>query len=125
SDGQVESVTTFEVEEGVVRARHRVIPPGAEPYQLEVQFVRTLDGRTLQWGLRNPSAGVILKTARLVDENTLQGTSEPIGIPHAPPPGAFTLKRRNGDRSPAPGAIDEATERALSQAAERGRARDA
>src|SRR5262245_26810777 len=88
--GHVDSVTTFEVRDGVVRARHRVTPPGAEPFQLEVQFIQALDGQTLQWGLRNPSMGVILKTARLVDENTIEGTSEPVGIPHAPPSSAFT-----------------------------------
>lgn len=127
SDGQVASVTTFEVRDGVVRARHRVTPAGVEPFQLEVSFIRALDGQTLQWGLRNPSMGVILQTAKLVDENTLQGTSEPVGIPHAPPPSTFTLKRSVGDRKPAPDKpdkIDEATLRALSQESERSRKRD-
>jgi predicted methyltransferase len=124
SGGLVGSVTTFEVRGGVVRARHRVTPSGGEPFQLEVQFIRVLDGQTLQWGLRNPSMGVVLQTAKLVDENTLQGTSEPVGIPHAPPPSTFTLKRRVGDKKPAPKSIDEAAVRALSQASDRGRKRD-
>jgi len=121
SDGGVGGITTFEIVDGVVRARHRATPAGVEPFQLEVQFIRVLDGQTLQWGLRNPSMGVILHTAKLVDENTLQGTSEPVGIPQSPPPGAFTLKRRVGDRKPAPENIDEA---ALSQNSDRARKRD-
>jgi predicted methyltransferase len=124
SDGHVGSVTTFEVRDGVVRARHRVTPSGAEPFHLEVQFIRALDGQTLQWGLRNPSMGVILQTAMLVDENTLQGTSEPVGIPHAPPSHTFTLKRRIGDRKPAPNIVDEATVSDLSQESNRSRKRD-
>jgi predicted methyltransferase len=124
TDGDaVDSVTTFEIVDGAVRARYRATPPGGEPFQLEVQFVHALDGRTLQWGLRNPSVGVILKTAKLVDESTLEGTSEPVGIPQAPPPSAFKLKRRQGERRPATIPINEAEE--LSRAMERGRARDA
>lgn len=119
----VDSITTFEIADGVVRARHRVTPTGAEPFQMEVQFIRVLDGQTLQWGLRNPSMGVILKTARLVDENTLHGTSEPVGIPHAPPPSTFTLMRRVGDRKPASN-NDDATVKSLSQDSERARKRD-
>ena len=124
SNDQVESVTTFEVRDGVVRARHRVIPPGGEPFQLEVQFIRVLDGQTLQWGLRNPSMGVILKTAKLVDANTLQGTSEPVGIPQAPPPSTFTLKRGASDKKPANNIDEAAAARALAQESERGRKRD-
>jgi ubiquinone/menaquinone biosynthesis C-methylase UbiE len=124
SDGAVGSVTTFEVRDGVAYARHQALPPGAQPFQLEVQFIRALDGRTLQWGLQNPSMGVILQTAMLVDENTLQGTSEPVGIPHAPPASTFTLKRRIGERRPAPDNIDEATVNALSQESNRARKRD-
>ncbi len=119
SDDQVNNVTTFEVRDGVVRARCRVTPPDGEPFQMEVQFIRVLDGQTLQWGLRNPSMGVILHTAKLVDENTLQGTSEPVGIPHGPPPGTFILKRRAGDQKPAPNNADSP------QDLERGRKRDA
>ncbi|HKQ76004.1 MAG TPA: methyltransferase domain-containing protein [Blastocatellia bacterium] len=125
SDGHVSGVTTFEVRDGVVRARHQATPYGVEPFQLEVQFIRALDGRTLQWGLRNPSMGVILQTAMLVDENTLQGTSEPVGIPHAPPSSSFTLTRRIGERKPAPNNADEATANALSQESNRARKRDA
>ena len=124
SDDRVVSVTTFEVRDGVVRARHRVTPSGAEPFQLEVQFIRVLDGQTLQWGLRNPSMGVILNTARLVDKNTIQGTSEPVGIPQAPPPGSFTLKRGVGDKKPSPTSLDEATVKALTQESERSHKRD-
>jgi predicted methyltransferase len=119
----VSAVTTFEIRDGVVSARYRVIPPGVEPFQLEVQFIRALDGQTLQWGLRNPSMGIILRTARLVDENTLQGNSEPVGIPHAPPPSTFTLKRRVGDKKSAP-YKDGATVKALSQEPDRARKRD-
>jgi predicted methyltransferase len=124
SDGQVSSTTTFEIMEGVVRARHRVTPAGVEPFQLEVQFIRVVDGQTLQWGLRNPSMGIILQTGRLVDENTLQGTSEPVGIPHAPPPSNFTLTRQVGNRKPAPNRTDEATGKASAQESERSRTRD-
>jgi predicted methyltransferase len=123
SDGPLSSVTTFEVRDSVVRARHRVTPSGVEPFQLEVQFIRVLDRQTLQWGLRNPSMGIILQTAKLVDANTLQGTSEPVGIPYAPPSSTFTLKRRVGDRKPAPN-IDEASAKALSQESDRSRKRD-
>src|SRR5262245_32843608 len=124
SDGQVSAVTTFEVRDGGVRARHRVTPPGVEPFQLEVQFILVLDGKTLQWGLRNPSMGVILKTGRLVDENTLQGTSEPVGIPNGPASSTFRLKRRVGDRTQARSNIDEVPVSALSQESERDRKRD-
>src|SRR5262245_17487209 len=124
SDGQVGAVTTFEVRDGVVRARHRVTPPGVEPFQLEVQFIRVLDGQTLQWGLRNPSMGVILKTARFVDENTLQGTSEPVGIPQAPPPSTFILKRIIGDKKPASDNNDEVPLGTPSQESDRDRQRD-
>ncbi|MGH9853033.1 MAG: class I SAM-dependent methyltransferase, partial [Blastocatellia bacterium] len=124
SGDMVDSVTTFEIVDGVVRARHRATPAGVEPFQLEVQFIRALDGQTLQWGLRNPSMGIILQTAGLTDENTLQGISEPVGIPQSPPPGAFTLKRRVGDRKPAPNSIDEVAVGASSQDSDRARKRD-
>ncbi len=124
SDGQVGAVTTFEVRDGVVRARHRVTPPGVEPFQLEVQFIRVLDGQTLQWGLRNPSMGVILKTARLVNENMLQGTSEPVGIPNAPASSTFSLKRRVGDKAQARDNLDDVPASVLSQESERDRKRD-
>lgn len=125
SNGRVDSVTTFEVRNGVVRGKFIATPPGAEPVQLEVQFIRPLDKLIIQWGLRNPSMGVILKTAKLVDENTLQGISEPVGIPHAPPPTSFTLKRSIGDRKTIPCDIDESAGRSLSQESERSRKRDA
>jgi predicted methyltransferase len=125
SGGQVSAVTTFEVRDGVVRARHRVTPPSVEPFQLEVQFIRVLDGQTLQWGLRNPSMGVILKTARLIDENTLQGTSEPVGIPQAPPTSTFTLNRRVEDKKLSPDSTVNVPLKVSSQDSERDRKRDA
>jgi predicted methyltransferase len=123
SDGQVGSVTTFEIRDGAVYARHRTTPAGAEPFQLEVQFIKVLDRQTLQWGLRNPSMGVILHTAKLIDENTLQGTSEPVGIPQAPPPSNFSLKRQVGSRKPAPN-VDKTTVGASSQESDYNRRRD-
>jgi uncharacterized protein len=90
-------LVTFEVKDGVVRAQCTVRPPSVEPFQMEVKFVRVLEGQTLQWGLRNGrGAGIILRTTKLVNENTLQGTAEPVGIPHAPPPRSVTYKRRSG-----------------------------
>jgi predicted methyltransferase len=120
SDSPADTVTTFEVRNGVIRARHRVTPPGgAEPFQLEVQFIRVIDGQTLQWGLRNPSMGVILKTARLVDKHTLRGTTEAFGIPYASPSNSsFSLKRRVSK------IIDELPVKASSQDLERERKRD-
>ncbi len=124
SDGLVGSVTTFEARDGGVYARHRVTPAGVEPFQLEFQFIRVLDGQTLQWGLRNPSTGIILYTAKLVDENTLQGTTEPVGIPHAPPPSSFILKRRVGGSRPALKSIDQTSVGAPSPESDRSRKRD-
>jgi predicted methyltransferase len=125
SDNRVDIVTTFEIRDGVVRGRYMATPLGAQSFQLEFQFIRLIDKQTLQWGLRNPSKGIILKTARLVDENTLQGMSEPVGIPQAPPPSPFTLTRRVGDRKPAPADIDGAAKVAAAQESERSRKRDA
>jgi uncharacterized protein len=45
-----ELTITFEVRDGVVRARDTVTPPGGDPFEREVQFVRVLDGQMLQWG---------------------------------------------------------------------------
>lgn len=87
---------TFEVKDGVGRARCTVTPNGGESFQMEVQFVRVLEGGTLQWGLRNGrGAGIILRTVKLVNENTLQGTTEPVGIEHAPPQHPVSYKRRS------------------------------
>jgi hypothetical protein len=98
SDGAQE-LMTFAVTEGVVRTQYTVTPSGGEPFQMEVQFVRVLERQTLQWGLRNGrGAGIILRTANLVNENTLQGTTEPVGIQHAPPPHSITYKRRTRDK---------------------------
>ena len=90
---------TFEVKDGVVHTQCTVAPFGGEPFQMQVQFVRVLEGQTLQWGLRNGrGAGIILRTAKLVNENTLQGTTEPVGIQHAPPPHSVTYKRLARDK---------------------------
>jgi uncharacterized protein len=92
-------VMTFQLKDGAVHAQNSVTPPNGETFHLEVQFVRVIDRQTVQWGLRNGlGGGTILQTAKLVNENTLQGTSEPVGIPHAPPPHAFTYKRRSDDK---------------------------
>jgi hypothetical protein len=91
-------VMIVEVKDGVVRAENSVTPPSGETVHLEVQFVRVMDHQTVQWGLLNGlGGGTILQTSKLVDENTLQGTSEPVGIPHAPPPHSVTYKRRSHD----------------------------
>jgi pimeloyl-ACP methyl ester carboxylesterase len=90
---------SFEVKDGVIRTQYTVTPPGGEPFQMQVQFVQVLEGQTLQWGLRNGrGAGIILRTVKLVNENTLQGTTEPVGIEHAPPPHSITYMRRSGDK---------------------------
>jgi hypothetical protein len=90
---------TFEVNEGLARAQCTVTPNGGEPFQMDVQFVRVLEDKTLQWGLRNGrGAGIILRTMKLLNENTLQGTTEPVGIQHAPPPHSITYKRRFPDK---------------------------
>ena len=86
---------TFEVKDGVVVAQNSVTPPNGERVQLEVQFVRVIDNHTLQWGLINGlGGGTILHTGKLVDENTIEGMIEPVGIQHAPPPHAFVYTRR-------------------------------
>jgi predicted methyltransferase len=69
--------------------------------------------------------GVILKTAKLVDENTLEGLSEPVGIPQAPPPSSFTLKRGVRDRKRASTEAVEAAKNPAPQESERSRKRDA
>jgi hypothetical protein len=94
-DGAQE-LMTLEVKDGVVRVQYTVTPSESASFQMEVQFVRVLEDKTLQWGLRNGrGAGIILRTAKLVNENTLEGTTEPVGIPHAPPPHSVTYQRRS------------------------------
>src|SRR5262245_5820510 len=94
-----QSVMTFEVKDGVVRTQFTGIAPGGETFQMEVNFVRALDGQTLQWGVRNGRGpGVEVHTAKLVDENTLAGTIEEVGFIRQRPPHPFTYRRRAGDR---------------------------
>ena len=86
----------FEVHDGVIRTQCTVVPIGGNPFQVDVQFVRVSEDGTLQWGLRNGrGAGIILRTMKLIDENTLQGTTEPVGIEQAPPPHTVTYKRKS------------------------------
>jgi len=86
----------FEVYDGAVRTRCTVAPLGGSPFQMDVQFVRVIADGTLQWGLRNGrGAGIILRTVKLRDEDTLQGTTEPVGIEQAPPPHAVTYRRKS------------------------------
>jgi uncharacterized protein len=91
-------VVTFESKEGIVRTEYKVTPNGGETFQMDVHFVRVLKDKTLQWGLRNGrGAGIILRTVKLVNENTLQGTAEAVGIEQAPPPRSVTYKRLPGN----------------------------
>ena len=88
---------TFEVKDGVVRSLCTLIPPEADPFQMQVKFVRVLEDQTLQWGLGNGrGAGILLRTVKLTDQATLKGTAEPVGIQHAPPPRPVTYNRRSG-----------------------------
>jgi uncharacterized protein len=85
----------FEVKNGAVQPQNTVIPPSFDPFHLEVQFVRVLEGQKLQWGERNGRGpGITVYTATLADENTLVGTAERIGFLMGPPPFSFTYKRR-------------------------------
>ncbi|HVQ39442.1 MAG TPA: hypothetical protein VMS31_18025 [Pyrinomonadaceae bacterium] len=43
--------------------------------------------------------GIILRTVKLVGENTLQGTTEPVGIQYAPAPHSITYQRK-GSKKP-------------------------
>ena len=86
----------FEVHDGVIRTQCTVVPIGGNPFQVDVRFVRVSEDGTLQWGLRNGrGAGIILRTMKLIDENTLQGTTEPVGIEQAPPPHTVTYTRKS------------------------------
>jgi uncharacterized protein len=104
-----QGVITFEVKDGVVGAQFTGNPPGREAFQLEVNFVRVLDGQTLQWGVRNGRGpGVTVHTARLVNENTLEGTTEDVGFLQTKPPRPFTYRRRGSDRKTSSTNLDEA-----------------
>ena len=92
-DGSRWSVT-FAVAGGEVHAQSRATPPNGAPVELEVQFVKVVDAQTLQWGLLNAlGGGIILQTGKLVDPATLHGTTEAVGILHAPPSRAVIYKR--------------------------------
>src|SRR5262245_57135925 len=94
-----QSVMTFEVKDGVVRTQFTGIAPGGETFQMEVNFVRALDGQTLQWGVRNGRGpGIEVHTAKLGQENTLAGRIEEVGFIRQRPPHPVTYSRRAGDR---------------------------
>ena len=93
-NGARESIV-FEIKDGSVRSQCTLKPPGGDPFQMQVKFVRVLAGQTLQWGLANGrGSGILLRTAKLVNPTTLSGTAEPVGIEHAPPPRPVTYNRR-------------------------------
>jgi uncharacterized protein len=95
-------VLTFAVEGGVVRGRSTVSGPGGGSFQMQSEFIRVVDGQTLQWGRRGRGAGVVVSTGKLVDANTLKGGEEDIGAPSRPgmtfQPITFTFKRKTGDK---------------------------
>ncbi len=94
-------VLTLEIENGVVRGHEKITGPGGYTFEMAAQFIRVLDGQTLQWGLRNRGGiGLIVYTAKLADDKTLEGTEDAIGMPRRPgvtiPPSTFTYKRHSG-----------------------------
>lgn len=106
--GEFEGVLTFAVKNGIVHAQFDGFPPGSEPFQLEISFVRVLGGKSLQWGVRNGRGpGIMVHTATLADENTLTGTTEGVGFIHTPPSGNFTYKRQISDKKSSPDKFDE------------------
>jgi hypothetical protein len=95
-DGARESIV-FEINDGSVRSQCTLTPPEGDPFQMQVKFVRVLEGQKLQWGLANGrGSGILLRTVTLVNPATLSGTAEPVGIEHAPPPRPVTYNRRPG-----------------------------
>src|SRR5262245_65077693 len=50
----------------------------------------------------------MVHSAKLVDENTLEGTTEGVGFIHGPPPGNFTCKRIVNDKKTSGKNFDEA-----------------
>jgi hypothetical protein len=90
----------FAVEGGVVRAHCTVTGPDGSPFSVQIAFIRVLEGGILQWGGRNGRLGINLATAKLVDETTLKGTEDAVGVPRRPgvtiQPTTFTYKRRLG-----------------------------
>jgi pimeloyl-ACP methyl ester carboxylesterase len=104
-------VITFAIKDGVVGAQFEGFPPGGEAFQLEVNFVRVLDKQTLQWGVRNGRGpGVTVHTARLINQDTLEGTTEDVGFLQNKPPRPFIYKRGIGDKKTAPPNLDEAAD---------------
>lgn len=96
-------IITFEARNGLVRAQFDGYPPQGEPFQLEVNFVRVLDHQTLQWGVRNGKGpGVTVHTAKLVNETSLEGTTEDVGFLQNKPPRPFTFKLKTVDKKPSP-----------------------
>ncbi len=103
-----QGVITFSLRGGVVSAEYTGRPPGAEPFHLEVAFIRVLDQQTLEWGLRNGRGpGVMVYRAKLKDEQTLEGTTEGVGFIHAPPPENFTYRRHVRDQKLSDKKFDE------------------
>lgn len=83
----------FQGQDGSVVAENTIIPPSFEPFHLEVQFVKVIDSKTIQWGERNGRGpGVTVFTATLKDSNTLEGTAEPFGYMMGPKPFSFSYK---------------------------------
>ena len=103
-----QGVMTFEVKDGVVHAQYTGNPPGGEPFELEVNFVRVLDGQRLQWGVRNGKGpGVEVHTAKLVNGDKLEGTIEEVGFVHQRPPHNFTYQRKVSDKKTSHNNFDE------------------
>ena len=89
------SAITFEVRDGVVHSKYLGYPPNGDQFELVVTFVKVIDSQTLQFGIHNGRGpGVDVYTAKLIDANTLSGTTEGVGFIHGPPPGSFTFKRQ-------------------------------
>jgi hypothetical protein len=84
----------FTAENGVFSVQYTLTPPGGDAFAMDVQFVRPSDAQHLEWGVHNgKGTGIIHFSGKLRDENTWQGTIEPVGIEHAPPPHPATFKR--------------------------------
>jgi len=97
-------VLAFEIVDGQVRAQYSGHPPSGDQFQLVVHFVRVLDARRIEFGLRNGRGpGITVHHAKLVDENTLEGVTEDVGFIQSKPPVAFTFKRETSPAGSAPG----------------------
>jgi hypothetical protein len=93
---------TFEVVGGVVRAKERVSLPNSDPFSVQATFVRVSPGGELQWGGPNGRVGINVSTARLLDQNTLKGGQEALGVTpmagRVSPPSPTFLYKRQSDR---------------------------